>query len=293
MRKTVTKLEHEIKRKIDNYIESFLFGRRLSSLSNDIAKSDTSYAGEFGIIAKLLENKDWANLTIVDIAASDGVTQSPVLQFIKAGASGLAVEVDGDKFAALAYLYRKFPKMSLHKTRISPQNVTSILEHSGIKRDLDVMNIDIDSFDLDLVVAILQSEYRPQIISIEINEKIPPPIYFNVLYSDNHSWDGTHFYGCSLTAATSKIEKFGYKLVELEFNNAIFVRSDKIATPLSMKSPSSVWLEGYRNRPETKKLFGHNSDVEHWLDMSPEPLVHIIRDYFSEHNGKFDLFIED
>ncbi len=293
MRKIASKLEQELKRKFDNKIESLLFGRRINSLSNDMAENDTSYAGEFGVISRLLDEKEWADLTIVDIAASDGVTQSPVLEFIKAGAGGLAVEADGDKFAALAYLYRKFPKMQLHKTRISPQNVVPLLEHFGIQRQLDVINIDIDSFDLDLAVAILESGYEPQIISIEINEKIPPPIYFNVLYSDNHSWDGTHFYGCSLTAATSQIEKFGYNLVELEFNNALFVRANKTGNQKSAKSPSSAWLEGYRNRPETRKLFGHNQDVEHWLDMKPELLVPLIGDYFSKHSGKFDLFIEN
>jgi hypothetical protein len=280
-------------KKINNFIQAILFGWNIYSLSKQILKKDTSFAGEFGIIARLLGEKDWSKVTIVDIAASDGVSQSPVLPFIKAGASGLAVEVDGQKFASLAWLYRDFPKIELHKTRISPQNVVHLLEHAGIKRDLDVMNIDIDSFDLDLVVAILESEYRPQIISIEINEKIPPPIYFNVLYSDSHSWDGTHFYGCSITAATSHIEKFGYALVGLEFNNALFVRSNKNSPQLSRKSPTSAWLEGYRNRPETKQLFAHNSDVDHWLDMKPELLVPLIHEYFSKHDGKFDLFIKD
>ena len=58
---------------------------------------------------------------------------------------------------------------------------------------------------------------------MEINEKIPPPIYFSVLYDDDHFWIGDHFYGCSITAANSLLSSFNYGIYELIYNNILFL----------------------------------------------------------------------
>ena len=55
------------------------------------------------------------------------------------------------------------------------------------------LNIDIDSYDLEVLVTILENSYKPDIVSIEINEKIPPPIYFKVTYDENISGKETIF----------------------------------------------------------------------------------------------------
>ena len=53
--------------------------------------------------------------------------------------------------------------------------------------------------------AILTSGYKPLIISIEINEVIPPPIEFYVRFDKVKISElmVDHFFGCSLTAVTS------------------------------------------------------------------------------------------
>lgn len=114
------------------------------------------------------------SIYVVDIAASNGVSQSPVLPFFKSGSAGLAVEVDGEKFGQLSYLYSNFPLVTLVKTRVAPEIVAPLLKQGRVPKYFEVLNVDIDSFDLDLAVAVLSADYRPSLISIEINEKIPP-----------------------------------------------------------------------------------------------------------------------
>jgi hypothetical protein len=230
-------------------------------------------------------------LYVVDIASSNGVSDSPFLPFFKEGAKGLAVEVDVDKFSQLAYMYRNFPDVTLVRTKVTPHNVASLLLHADVPKEFDVINIDIDSYDLDLITSVLRAEYRPSLISIEINEKIPPPIYFDVPYSKDHVWDGSHFYGCSIVAATTVLSRFDYGLVDLEFNNALFQSSRSSPNLPRLQSPLA-WLKGYKNRKETPQLFGHNSDVNSWLVLEPEQAVDAIREHFSSHAGQFKLFIQ-
>jgi hypothetical protein len=65
------------------------------------------------------------------------------------------------------------------------------------------MNFDIDSYDYYLLSEIL-TLYRPQLICTEINEKIPTPIKFKVMYSHKPKYDhtrvGNYFFGMSISA---------------------------------------------------------------------------------------------
>ena len=57
---------------------------------------------------------------------------------------------------------------------------------------------------------ILEKNFRPKVISMEINEKIPPPIYFAAKFNENDKWEkDDHFYGCSITAAADLLIKNG------------------------------------------------------------------------------------
>ena len=63
-----------------------------------------------------------------------------------------------------------------------------ILEKIGVLRTIsmssDFLNLDIDSYDLEVMKKILEKNFRPKVISMEINEKIPPPIYFAAKFNE-------------------------------------------------------------------------------------------------------------
>ena len=60
-------------------------------------------------------------------------------------------------------------------------------------KNLTFINLDIDSYDLEIINQILDSGFKPDIVSIEINEKIPPPIYFSVTYDQKSLLEGRPF----------------------------------------------------------------------------------------------------
>lgn len=265
----------------------------LRYLQEVFQRGDDSRNGEYQMIASALcgiPQKVATNHFVVDIASSNGVSLSPVLPFFKTGSPGLCVEVDGQKFSELPYMYKNFPNVTLVKTKVTPANIAPLLLYANVPKDFDVLNIDIDSFDLDLATAILSADYRPSLRSIEINEKIPPPLYFNVKFSDEHQWHGSHFYGCSIIAASLELSKFNYFLVGLEGNNALF-QEPSPHTKLPRLDPSKAWTDGYKDREDAPTVFAHNSDVMFWLKLEPKEAERAIIEYFANYSGKFELFI--
>lgn len=175
-------------------------------------KSDDSYGGEFAHLNSLLDRVNIQRGYIVDVAASDGVSFSCTLGFFSAhNWHGMAVEMDPDKFAARAFVYAQFGNVKLARCRVTPRNVVALLQGNEVPTDFTVLNLDIDSYDLHVIDELLRSGFRPRMISMEVNEKIPPPLYFTVNFDDAHYWKGDHFFGCSLTAAASVVKSYGYK----------------------------------------------------------------------------------
>ncbi len=254
------------------------------------AGSDTSAAGEFAHLKHLVERLKIDGGYIVDIAASDGVTQSCTLGFFSNfNWRGLAVEMDPEKFANLAFVYARFEDVKLARCKVTPGNIGALLQGNEVPRDFTLLNLDIDSYDLHVIAELLRADFRPTIISMEINEKIPPPLLFSVNFDESHYWKLDHFYGCSLSAAAVVVKPFGYDLESLEFNNAIFVRKDVATGVIQDRTPEEAYDVGYRHKPRRKELFPYNSNVDCALANTPEENVRFFREFFKDYRGKFTL----
>ena len=253
-------------------------------------KSDNSYSGEFAHLNSILERVNIQGGYIVDVAASDGVTQSCTLGFFSDhNWQGLAIEMDPDKFAALAFVYAQFANVKLARCRVTPGNVTDLLQGNEVPNEFTLLNLDIDSYDLDVVDELLKGGFRPRVISMEVNEKIPPPLYFTVNFDAAHYWKGDDFYGCSLTAAASVVKSYGYKLESLQFNNAMFVHESVAKGKIQDISVEEAYDTGYRNRPERKTLFPWNASVECALAATPDENLVFFRKLFKDYQGRFTL----
>lgn len=253
---------------------------------------DNSFGGEWQELKRYLDSLQINSGYVVDVAASDGVTQSCTIPlFRNPNWSGLAVEMDPVKFAKLAYAYAAFENCKLARCRVTPENICSLLKSNEIPIDFEVLNLDIDSYDLFIIKEMLEQGFRPKIITMEVNEKIPPPLYFTVLYDPNHYWKGDHFFGCSVTAASQTVSQFGYILVSLALNNVIFIRADLAQGKIEALTASEAYNSGYRNRAERNKMFPWNADVDCALDMNPGNAQSFFFSFFEKYKGKFDLRI--
>ena len=262
------------------------FGSDLFTLNSSAGKADSSAILEYRSLSRWLSIiGHQENLSFIDIAASNGVSQSAIWPMLdgKHAPDGLAVEVDAGKFSRLSAIYSRFPDVGLARCKVHPHNVEALLRGFEISADFDLLNIDIDSYDLEVLEAILRGGWAPKVISIEINEKIPTPIFFKVKYSPTHTWAGDHFYGCSISAAASVLSSYPYRLVQLAGNNLIAVRADLLPGSLPHQSVEEIYRMGYLELPEREKHFWYNSDVDNWLVLSTEEALGEIATYFHDY----------
>lgn len=252
--------------------------------------TDQSGAGERAELEYLVSKLAPGPGYVVDIAASDGLAQSSTVGlFASQGWKGLAVEMDPSKFASLALSYSRMTGATLARTRITPMNVVSTLQAFEVGPDFTVLNLDIDSYDLRVLESLLIGDYRPAIISMEINEKIPPGVFFTVEFDEKHYWQGDHFYGCSLEAACEVVRPFGYFLHKLEYNNAFFVRTNLSNGLVADLAPELAFELGYKKATNRSSLFSYNADVDYWLDLEPKDAVRAVTSFFDGYSGKFSI----
>ena len=281
--------------KIRNFIRNLIpFWVQLRYFSIKAKKFDLEKQGH-GEAKKLMElcekfqiNKGY----YVDIGASDGWTSSSTFPFAKnKNFSGLSVELDGRKFKKMKFIYKNYKNAYLSNSRVTPENVISLLKEFDVPLNFDLLNLDIDSYDLFVVKRLLDS-FQPKIISMEINEKIPPPIYFTVTYDEKHFWEGDHFFGCSLQAAYQELCKFNYELHTLLYNNAIFI-SKEVSSIQSNLSVEKIYKKGYVDKPDRKEKFSYNKDVDILLSMDKHSAVDFINNLFKNYDGKYLLKLKE
>ena len=258
---------------------------------NILTKNFDFDAQGHGEAKKLLEICTELNISngyYVDIGASDGWSSSSTFPFARSkNFSGLSVELDDKNFKKMQYIYKNFQNAHLSKTKVTPLNILDLLNEFDVPQNFDILNLDIDSYDLFVIKKLLES-YRPKIISMEINEKIPPPIYFTVTYDENHFWKGDHFFGCSLQAASEEVSKFDYKLYTVIYNNAIFIPKE-MNLEFQNLTVEEFYNDGYMNKSDRKEKFSYNSDVDVLLDMKQEEAIIFLNNFFKDYQGIFIL----
>jgi hypothetical protein len=239
---------------------------------------------EQSVIARHLAQRPDHARYVVDIGASDGVTMSNTFALFREGWDGLAVEAGATEFAALSRHYANFPQPSLARCKVTPDNVVPLLRAHAVPTEFGLLSLDIDGYDHFVLAEILR-EFRPSLVCAEINEKIPPPIKFTVLWRPDYAWRADHFFGQSLSQLHALCVLHRYALVELHYNNAFLVPVEKCAGP--GLSPEEAYEAGYRSRPDRAQKFPWNADMEPLLEMSPERGVQFLNERFAARAGEF------
>ncbi|MCA1630276.1 MAG: hypothetical protein LC785_10810 [Acidobacteria bacterium] len=168
---------------------------------------------------------------------------------------------------------------------MTPKTVTRLLREHGVGREFDVLSLDIDSYDY-LVLDVLLKDFRPRLVVTEINEKIPPPVRFHVEY-DPHFRLRHHFYGYSIQSLAELCARHGYTILELEYNNA-FLAPKEIAGA-QVEGVAEIYRRGYLERPDRRKKFSSNLDVDILHSLGPAEAIDFIERFFARHRGKYEL----
>lgn len=247
---------------------------------------ESKYAnfGEEGVIKKYIDQFGIRRGFAVDIGASNGRCSSNTLWLFENGWSGFCVEYDPQKFVFLADNYKELRDVMLCRVKITPDNVLKLLGFFCIK-GIDFLNIDIDGYDFFVLDAILR-QYRPSIISAEINQSIPPPIKFSVKYNPGYWWASDGFFGQSISQIELLCDAYRYQIACLEYNNVFLVPSE-----IAKESPVSAvnaYKGGFLNRSDSKtKLVSDWGMINALMALPSDKKIGHIEQVFSKYKGQF------
>ena len=185
-----------------------------------------SQNGEDGIIQELFRRLGSGSSYFVEFGVGDGLQCNCAYLARYCSWQGLFLEGNPSDYERLAQHYRSFPKVRTEHAFIRRENIAEIFAAYDVPREFDLLSIDIDGNDY-WVWGALES-YRPRAVVIEYNASYPPPASVAISYNPDHTWNGSTYFGASLTALSKLGNKLGYALIGTDMRgvNAFFVRSD-------------------------------------------------------------------
>ncbi len=217
----------------------------------------------------------------VDIGAGDGLNQSNTLFLYMNGWRGLSLEAEPQAFGMMKAFYQRYlTSVKLQAIKVTPLNVSELLDQSQIPVDFGFLSLDIDSFDYDVLNALLQT-HQPTLICAEINEKIPPPLRFYIPYDAQHQYPGEHFYGMSLQSLVDLADSSHYDLIGLCFNNAFLVKREHNLWPVL--NVAEAYQKGYLAGPIPE----YNRNLHHLQTLSPEFALEALNQHFAAYAGRY------
>ncbi|NJL71295.1 MAG: hypothetical protein HC888_06630 [Candidatus Competibacteraceae bacterium] len=253
---------------------------------------------------------------VVNIGCHDGQTFDPCYPLFKDGHPGLAMDVF-DSDSAVGQAARRnltFDSVALQLgTFVTPENITDLLSAHNVPMKLDVVKIDIDSFDGALLERILDAGWRPRLICVEVNADIPPPFGFSMHYSPEFLGNEAYWwgvYGISPALAARIASKYGYDFLAFDFGypdmisgirDMMFIDKES-ARALDMGQGMS-WIDAYyleplayshfKGRPKVDpREWRHTSDPAATLEHIRETLDRCCVEAFGKIMG-YDLDVLD
>lgn len=207
---------------------------------------------------------------IINLGANTGPPSDPVCFLLKSGKySGLCIE-PVQKF--IKELRDSYPSKNIQIVNdyATPENIVSLLNSSSTPRNPDIFKIDIDGYDLSVLRTVLENNiYKPSIIVAEINEKIPPPIYFELKYNPTFLWDESHYYGFSIQAGYKLLNQHGYVIIGIfDINNIIAVKGD-LFPGIKQENIDVIYKQDFIDNP-LRNNFYWNNNVEDWIEAKLE-----------------------
>jgi hypothetical protein len=186
-----------------------------------------SQGDEDGIIQEIFRRIGTTDRRFIEFGVEDG-SESNTRLLLMLGWTGLWLDGSAENVRRME---ERAEGASTAAMFITAENIDPVLgEWAGgtpeAPAELDLLSIDIDRNDYWVWQAI--RSVNPRVVIIEYNASFPPPIEFVVPYHPKRTWDGSNYFGASLSALAKLGEQKGYGLVgcNLAGVNAFFVRND-------------------------------------------------------------------
>ncbi|MFK7694087.1 hypothetical protein [Paenibacillus sp. HJGM_3] len=189
-------------------------------------RSYHSQNGEDGILQELFTRIGETNRYFVEFGVENGLQCNTYFLAAHRGWSGLMMEGSPLLFPQLQVHLAPYPQVKTAHHFITRENIVSLFGLYGVPPEPDLLSIDIDGNDYWVWQAL--SGYRPRVVVIEYNAAYPPPRRMVVRYNPDFQWNGTTYYGASLSSLAELGKQLGYALIGTDSRgvNAFFVRRD-------------------------------------------------------------------
>lgn len=125
--------------------------------------------------------------------------------------------------------------LSFEPGMITAENIAGLFREFKVPQEVDYVSIDIDSCDVYVFYALVSSEFRPRVLTVEYNS--------NFHYNDfttrkcgpnvDSSWHNDNLYGASLEAVNLAARKKGYTPVYIAPDLDVFLVRDDLLCPNS------------------------------------------------------------
>lgn len=198
---------------------------------NLFEKKIRSQNGEDGIIGEIFARIGTLKKYAVEFGVQDGMECNAAYLFLDKKWSGLMIEGSKKNYKRLRSNYANHKSVKTIHEFVTRENITSIFRKMNVPVEFDLLSIDIDGNDYWVWAALFQ--YKPRVVVIEYNASYPPPKKMVIKYNPKFTWDGTSYFGASLTSLSELGKKLGYSLLGTDSIgvNAFFIRNDLV--PLS------------------------------------------------------------
>lgn len=185
-----------------------------------------SQNGEDGILAELLRRIGVANRTFVEFTCEVSIAFNCARLALDENWQGVLVDPSPGREDSLGLRYSRQPNVTYVNGSVTSRDVESILATAKVPAEFDILSIVTASNDYWLWSAI--ERWRPRIVVIQYNASHPPGRRWVMQEDPLYRWNGTNYYGASLSSLTDLGRRKGYVLVGTNSTgvNAFFVRED-------------------------------------------------------------------
>lgn len=153
-------------------------------------------------------------------------------------------------------------RVATHVGKLRPDEVGALLRNYSVPQQVRLLKVDLDSVDVDLVLAVLRQR-TPRFVLVEHQEVVAPPVCYCHRYSAGWTRLGYFSVGCSLQGYVNALRPQGYRLVAALFNDALFVHealAPAVAVELgegTLPTAASAYRAGWLAQP-WRRLFAQD-----------------------------------
>jgi hypothetical protein len=216
---------------------------------NMYEKKVRSQNGEDGMIEEIFRRIGAADRFFVEFGVQDGLECNTAHLSLDKDWSGLLIEGNERFYRSLCVNYAQHHKVRTAHQFVTRENIAVIFQYYAVPAEFDFLSVDIDGNDYWVWMAL--AAYRPRVVVIEYNAAFPPPRKAVIEYNPKFVWNGTSYFGASLSSLAALGKRLGYALVgaDLRGVNAFFIREDLLdAAKFTALTPEEAYT-GYWSHP--------------------------------------------